>query len=482
MPFHDLRGYIEKLQQIGEVQTIEQEVDWNLEVGAIIRRSYDLKAPSPFFQKIKGYPYGHRVFGAPIGTSKADRYYARIATALDMPIDIRAKEFIQEFNRRQKKPIPPRIVKDGPCKEVIRLGKDVNLLEIPSPLIHEGDGGRYIGTWHTIVTRDPETGWVNWGMYRLMVHDERTMGGIISPNQHIGLHFYEHFEKLNRPMEFAIAIGTEPVTALMSSIRTNPGIDEAGLVGALRGEPIDLIRCETVDLMVPASSEIVLEGVVIPGERKEEGPFGEYTGYQAGDRKPRPVYQVNAMTHRKNPILPVTCMGVPVDDCAVVVPLAKAANLLEDLRGRGFPVKDAYCPPAGVGFMVVVSTKVPYANYSQQLAHAIFANNRSFFQVIIVEDDIDINDWDQVMWALTTRCHPVRGIRKIENVPGNPLLPFVNPYERDKQISGAVLFDCTFPKEWPKEFVPIKASFDVMWPEHIQKQVLKNWTSYGYGL
>lgn len=480
MPFKDLREYIAKLDEIGEVQTIEQEVDWNLEVGAIIRRSYDLRAPAPFFQKIKGYAEDFRIFGAPIGTSRRDRYYARIATALDMPIDITAQAFIEKYIRRKKNPIAPRIVKDGPCKEVIQTGNDVNLLQFPSPLIHGGDGGRYIGTWHTSITRDPETGWVNWGMYRLMIHDEKTMGGIISPDQHIGLHYYQHYEKRNKPMEFAIAIGTEPVTALMSAIRTNPGIAEAAIVGSLRGEPIDVIQCETVDLQVPATSEIVIEGVVMPEERRAEGPFGEFTGYQAGDRKPRPVFHVKAITHRQNPILPVTCMGVPVDDCAVVIPLAKAANLLDDLRGRGLPVKAAYCPPAGVSFMVIVSTKVPYVNYTQQLAHAIWANNRSFYQVMIVEDDIDVTDWEQVMWAFTTRCHPERGIRQVPNAPGNPLLPFVNAYEREKLLSAYVLFDCTFPKEWPKEFVPIKASFDVMWPQEIQKRVLANWNSYGY--
>ncbi len=483
MAFRDLREYITRLDTEGEIQPIEAEVDWNLEVGAIIRRSYDLRAPAPFFQNIKGYPGGYRILGAPIGLSRSGTgEYKRIALSLGMDPADSVETIIKGYIRKKKSSIKPVTVSTGPCKENIHLGDEVNLFEFPAPLLHAGDGGRYIGTWHLVVTKDPDSGWVNWGMYRLMIHDRDTLGGIVSPNQNIGLH-HQKYEGRNQPMEFAVAMGTEPVSSLIAATRISPEIDEADIAGGIRGEPLELVRCETVDLEVPASSEIVLEGIILPNERKEEGPFGEYTGYRAGDKAPRPVYHVKAITHRNAPILPVSCMGVPVDDAAVVQPVTKAAEILDELWKAKFPVKMVYCPPEGVSHLTVVSTKIPYPNYVTQLARAIWGSTgwgRSCWYLIVVEEDIDVTQMEQVIWALSTRCHPYRGIHREPHAPGHPLLPFLDPQEKKNFTGAYVLFDCTWPKGWPKESVPEKASFDVMWPKEIQKKVLDNWNKYGY--
>lgn len=483
MAIRDLRDYIAILDKEGEIQPIESEVDWNLEVGAIIRRSYDLRAPSPFFQKIKGYPKGYRILGAPAGLSKSSSSpYRRLSLSFGMNPASSIKTIIEDYIRRKKSPVKPVCVSTAPCKENIHIGDEVDLLEFPAPLIHQGDGGRYVGTWHLVITKDPDGGWVNWGMYRLMIHDRKTMGGIIYPNQHIGL-IYQKYEERNQPMEYAIAIGTEPVSPLIAATRIPLGINESDIVGGIRGEPLELVHCETVDLEVPASSEIVIEGIVLPGERKEEGPFGEYTGYRVRERALRPVYHVKAITHRNNPILTASCMGVPVDDAAVITCVTKAAEILDELWKSKFPVKMVYCPPEGVGHLTIVSTKVPYPYYVNQLARAIWGSTgwgRSCWYLVIVEDDIDVTQMDQVIWAFTTRCHPYRGIYREANAPGHSLLPFLDPQEKRSFKAAYALFDCTWPKNWPKEAIPEKASFEAMWPEEIQKKVLENWTKYGY--
>jgi len=381
MPFNDLREYICCLEKEGEVQRITQEVQPVFEVGAIIRRSYDLRAPAPFFLNLRGYPE-NRIFGAPIGLSRRkNRLFARFAISMDMPPQSTALEIIEEYISRSKKPLKPVLVKDGPCKENILKGDAVDLHSFPAPVLHQGDGGPYLGTWHANITKDPDTGVQNWGLYRLMIHDKKTMGGLFLPAQNIGLHYYTKYEARGKHMEFAIAIGTEPVTPWVAGTRFPPNVSEADIIGGIRGAPLELVKCETVDLAVPATSEIVIEGFIPPHERREEGPFGEYTGFMASDRALRPVYHVTAITYRNNPILPVTCMGVPVD---------------------------------------------------------------------------------------------------VENVPGHPLLPFLSPEEKTKHLGAYALFDCTWPREWTQDVIPVKASFDNIWPKEVQEKVLRNWRAYGY--
>jgi len=483
MVFSDLRDYLEALEKEGELVRIKKEVDWNLELGAIIRRSYDLKAPAPLFEKIKGYPKGHRILGAPIGLSqKPGRSLARLAMSLGFPPDFTFNEIVEEYITRKSRRIKPVIVQSGPCKENIHLGDEVNLLSLPVPLIHKGDGGRYIGTWHLVATKDPDTNWVNWGMYRLMVIDEKTMGCLLRPDQHIGFHYYQKYEAREKPMEFAVAIGTEPVASLVGGLRVPTGVDEADVAGGIRGEPLELVKCETVDLHVPATSEIVIEGVVPPCEREEEGPFGEYTGYLARNSSPKPVFKVTALTYRNDPIQVHSCMGVPVDDSAVVTTVVRAADILDDLRQKGFPVKMVYLPPEGVSHLAVISTKVPFANFAKHLAFSVWGSTsgRTTWYLIVVDEDIDPTNMNEVVWALTTRCHPQRGIFSTGSSWSIPLLPFLSPYEKKHYIGSQVLFDCTWPKDWPADAIPQKASFDQVWPKETQERVLENWSEYGY--
>ncbi len=160
--------------------------------------------------------------------------------------------------------------------------------------------------------------------------------------------------------------------------------------------------------------------------------------------------------------------------------ITKTVELLVHLRALGFPIRMVWRPPEASGYITVISTHVPYPNYPAQLANAVWATKQSGKFLIIVEEDIDPMDKDQVLWALATRCHPDRGIFKMLNVPGGPLDPFLSAHERKHGLSAQVLFDCTWPKDWKKEEIPIKAAFDTLWPKEMQEKVLSHWRDYGY--
>ena len=480
----DLRDFLELLERHGELQPIREEVDWNLEMGAIVRRCYDLGAPAPLFEKIKGYPRGCRALGASVGPSKKPGHsiYARVALALGLAPDTPAKRLMECYLERKEKPVKPVTVKSGPCKENILTGRDVDLFKFPVPLIHGGDGGRYIGTWHTVITKDPDSSWVNWGMYRLMIHDRNTMGCLFPLQQHIG-QMYQKYEARGRAMPAAVAIGGQPVIPMVSCSMLPAFVNEVDIAGALQGEPVPLVRCETVDLEVPATAEIVLEGEVLPHERKSEGPFGEYMGYEAGKSSPKPIFRVHAITHRNDPILPFSNMGMPIHESQTVTALFKGAEIYNELRKMGLPVKGVFFPPYAVSHIAVVATEIPFVNFAKRVAHAIWATKPGLFTyyIVVVDADVDPTNMDEVLHAIATKCHPVNGIHPVPHIPGFPvLLPFLPPKERLVGDAGGVILDCTWPKDWPPESIPVKASLENLWPKDIQDKVLRKWERYGF--
>ncbi len=480
MPFADLREWLSALEKAGELQQVRTEVDWNLEVGAVVRRICETDGPAVLFEKIKDYPGDFRILGAPMAQSRRHRY-ARLAIALDLPPDSSVKEITEVYLKRRRNPIPPILVSSAPCQENVLQGVEIDLLRFPVPLIHGGDGGRYIGTWHAVITKDPVSGWVNYGMYRLMVLGKNRMAGLIGPIQDFQRHL-DAYKRLGRRMEFAVAIGTEPVTAMMSCVSVQGKKSEAEIIGGLRGKPLELVHCKTVDLEVPATAEIVLEGFMNPDELEEEGPFGEYTGY-VGGRQPRPVFHVTAITHRNDPILTMTSIGVPVDEDHVVMPIANAAEVLEEVRDRkGCPVDFIYVLPESAMHFWVVSTKVPDKSYPRRLAMAIWSTKSGRYAnyLLLVNDDVDITDLRSVIWTLATRVHPVRDVWQVPHAYTSILVPFLSPEERKSGDGAYMLLDGTWPADLPSGEVPKVSSFQHLWPEEIKKKVLARWKEYGF--
>ncbi|MBI4187030.1 MAG: UbiD family decarboxylase [Chloroflexi bacterium] len=476
MPFKDLREFIDRLEKEGDIQRIEEEVDWNLEAGAIVRHSNERGLPAPFFQKIKGYPESCKIFGSPLATLR------RLAIAMGMNPNASTRELQAEYLKAKKHPIKPVLVKDGPCKENIHTGDEVDLLEFPVPMVHEGDGGRFIGTWHLDVSKDPDSGWVNWGMYRHMIHNKNTIGIVADPYTHLGGVYTQKYEAINKPMEVAIAVGPEPILTFCATSPLPYGVSEVDIAGAIRGEPVELIGCETVDLAVPATSEIVIEGEMRPCERIDEGPFGEYTGYMAALRYPRPAIRVKAVTHRNNPILTMTSMGIPVTDDHVIMSVSLAAELYELLRGRGLPVTGVSAFPETCYLLVVVAVKVPFANVAWDIATVIWASRcgNTIPYIIVVEDDTDPFNMSDVLFALATKCHPHRGIHTLEQTSAIGFEPWADRHEREYLIGPKTYFDCTWPVDWEPSDIPKKASLNQIYPAEVRQKALETWRKYGY--
>jgi 4-hydroxy-3-polyprenylbenzoate decarboxylase len=468
-----------------------------LEVGAIIRRLNERGGPAPLFLKIKDYPEGYKILGSPHGHAKP-YLYARASIALGLPRDTSTETLVNDIMERLNRRVKPITVGEGPCKENIHVGDEADVTEFPAPIVHGGDGGRYISTWCATVTKDLDSDWVNWGMYRQAIpwkgytlnYEETTKDlppgrillSLIVPTGHGGMMLAKYRAK-GMAMPCATFMGGPPVAAIAAAAPLPAGVSEAEVAGGLGGKPIELIKCETQDLEVPATSEIVIEGE-IPKDEKVEGPFGEYTGHRGMPPGPRPWMKVTAVTHREEPILPVSCMGKPIDEWCIMGSLFGSALLTDFLKKQGFPIRLAYYPPPGVGnHLLVVSTKVPYYGYTQALASAIWGHRFGMLGanvLIVVDEDVDPTNLNEVLWAVSTRCMPSRGIHVEERAFTYYLWPAMSPLDRPKGMGSKVLIDATWPKDWPPEWIPPTMSFDKAYPEHIRKKVLENWRAYGF--
>ncbi|MDP2727539.1 MAG: UbiD family decarboxylase, partial [Dehalococcoidia bacterium] len=270
--YRDLREWLDKVEELKELRRIDG-ADWNLEMGTIVELIYNKaqeSAPAVLFDNITGYPPGYRVLFGLLGT------YQRMALTLDMPAKFAGMmDFIKAYRRRVRdvQPIPPRWVESGPVMENVVTGSDVDINQFPSPFHHELDGGRYFGTGHIVITQDPVDEWVNFGTYRLMLHDQNTLGLYMSPGKHGAIHRQKYVER-GEPCPVAVALGTDPLVWFASTSEIPGGLSEYDYAGGLRGEPIEVIRGPLTGLPIPANAEIALEGESYPGETRNEGPFG----------------------------------------------------------------------------------------------------------------------------------------------------------------------------------------------------------------
>jgi UbiD family decarboxylase len=487
--FKSLREYIEKLGSIGEIQEIETEVDWNLELGAIIRRCYELGAAAPLFNRIKGIEPGFRVLGAPAGVSRANGL-ARVALSLGWPATATARELVDGLAQAHRQPpIPPRRVAEAPCKENKCLGSAVDLERLPAPLIHDGDGGRYLNTWGTTVVQTPDRQWTNWSISRTMITGKNTMTGLVLPRQHLGMIFAQ-WKALGQPMPFALAMGTPPAIPFISGMPLADGVNEADFIGGYLGEPVEVVDCETVDLQVPATSEIVLEGTVSLAETAPEGPMGEYSGYlNRSGGSPQPVFQVSAMTFRNQPILPVVAAGEPIEENHTCWGLAVSAQILWELRQHGFPVSACFAPFQSAAHWLIVTVDSSYRGQAvaetlvHDLADIVFHCRAGTLipKVILLGDDIDPGNLQEVVWAMATRCHPERGQFLFSNQPVLPLLGFLSREERQQSCSTKVIYHGLPLDDLPPDQRPQRSSFRHGVPAELQQKVIQNWRQYGFG-
>lgn len=287
----DLRSWMSKVAKFGELEHING-VDWDLELATLVELLNEEKKPRPavLFDHFAGYPPGYRVAVNLLSSVN------RLALTVGLEPGITALEFIQAWRYKIKevKPVDPLFVPDGPLFENTLHGSQINLFKFPVPRWHELDGGRYIGTDDLVVTRDPDNGWVNVGTYRIMVHEKDRLGLYISPGKHGRVHRDKYFAR-QQPFPVAISFGHHPLCFLMASNDVPYGVNEFAYAGGIVGKPLRLVKGPLTGLPLPADSEIAIEGEVLPGDLRPEGPFGEWTGYYASSRRAEPVIRVKAV-------------------------------------------------------------------------------------------------------------------------------------------------------------------------------------------
>ncbi|HXZ29658.1 MAG TPA: phenylphosphate carboxylase subunit beta [Dehalococcoidia bacterium] len=473
----DLRDFIDECDRKGALKRIKAEVDWDLELSHISKLN-EAKGGGQalLFENVKGYEEVS-VLSSALTTEK------RLAIALGMPDHYSLIQLAKEWvNLTSKARIPPREVSDGPVMENVVEGDKVDLFSLPSPRFAPLDGGRYIGTAVSLVTKDADTGWTNLGTYRMQLIDKNRSAIQIHHGKHSDL-MLDRYRELKQPMPAAAIIGEAPVLFLMSSTTAPWGTSEYDLAGALQGAPIEVIKSNRTGLWIPATAEIVLEGEINPDRSTyvQEGPFGEYTGYysaKGGKEYLEPVLQVKRILHRSRPIFWVTTTGQPINDIHMFGALQITASIWSDLRDMKIPgIESVYSLPEGCGRLtVVVSVKQRYPGHSTQVGHAVAGSTSGHYRlknIIIVDDDIPADDVQKVLWAISTRLEAKRGVHVLQGTRGGPLDPAVYIEERD--IASKLILDATIPFHWDRK--PLLTRMD----EETLKKVKMRWAEYGFG-
>ncbi|MBI2880326.1 MAG: UbiD family decarboxylase [Candidatus Tectomicrobia bacterium] len=436
MPFDDPRVFLEYLEERRELIRISDEVDPKYEISAYIRKTSDQQGPALLFEKVKGHDM------AVAGGIFASR--RRVLLALETP----AEEVHERFHSGATHPIAPRLVDTGPCKEVIWKGDEVDLTRLPIPTYAAKDGGAFI-THGVQISKDPETGGKNASIYRMQLQGKRQLGLYVAEYQDMNRQ-YAKAEAKGQPLEVAVALGCDPVVMLATQVVAAYGEDELGIAGGLKGKPVDVVKCETVDLEVPATTEIVIEGRVLPARREAEGPFGEYSGYY-GPAGKRPVVEVTAVTHRKNPIYHAGLTGAPMTENHFLKQIPNEVTLFRDLKAKFPGVKSIHYTAAGCcEYVVFISLKQVFPGEARKVIMAVLGSKKFPKYVVVCDDDIDVFDHVQVIWAMATRARPAEDFIILPKVPTAALDPSVP----EGQLGSAVGIDATRPFGEPFPDVP----------------------------
>ncbi len=452
MPYENLRQFLELLETKGLLKRVKKQVSWNLEASHVSKLNEFDGGPALLFENIEDCPEKSVAFSV-LSTKE------RLALAIEVAPTNRFLELSRSFVARVSgRALPPNWVDWCLWQDNVLTGDDVNLYDLPVLRFYPEDGGRFLGTAGCVITRDPNTGRVNVGTYRGMVIDRNkmTLYLIIGKNAEVDLRGYR---EIGQPMPVAWVTGMDPTLLLCSGTLFSPTASEYDIAGALRGEPMNVTRGRVVDLPIPASAEIVVEGYIMPDEVHPEGPFGEHSGCYGASVQPQPVMRVEAISHRDNPILWATTVGIPVTDTHMLQTLSRTSSLWDDIQRMGIPgIKGLYCPPAGTGrMMAVVSIDQMYPGHSTQVGLATFASqtgNYGLKVVIVVDGDIDPENWDQVLYALSYRYQPDRGTQVLKRGRATPVDPSLSPGEG--LLTSRVLIDACVPYEWkdkPKQVV-----------------------------
>jgi 4-hydroxy-3-polyprenylbenzoate decarboxylase len=485
--YRDLREFLSQLEQAGELKRVRAEVDPRLEMTEVCDRVLKAGGPALLFEKPKGHAIP--VLGNLFGTTR------RIALAMGAETGSDPLEALRDVGKLLaflKEPEPPKGFRDvvarwvpilkqvmhmapkevsgAPCQEIRWEGNEVDLSRLPIQVCWPGDAGPLI-TWGLTVTRGPRKGRQNLGIYRQQVIAKNKVVMRWLPHRGGAIDFREHLEvRPNEPFPVAVALGSDPASILGAVTPVPDTLSEYQFAGLLRGSRTELARCVGSDLQVPASSEIVLEGVILPGESALEGPFGDHTGYY-NEKETFPVFTVERITTRREPIYHSTYTGKPPDEPAV---LGAALNeVFVPILQKQFPeIEDFYLPPEACSYrLAVVSIRKQYPGHAKRVMFGIWSALRQFMYtkyVIVTDDDLNVRDWKEVVWALSTRVDAARDVLIVENTPID-YLDFASPIAG---LGSKMGIDATH--KWPAETSRVWGRPIAMQPD-VKKRVDSLW-------
>jgi len=470
--FNDMHEWVEQADKIGELKVIEG-ADPNLEVGTMVQINGKNEGPALLFNKLKGYREGFRI----ITNSMAN--IRTVNLTFGLPIENSIRETVEALRIKAgewssgAKDFPYEVVHSGPVLENVETAAEVDLEKFPVPLWHELDGGRYIGTGVGVVTRDPDTGVVNIGTYRVQLHDRQNVGLYISPGKHGRMHRDKYFER-NQPCPVAMIFGFDPLSYILSASEIPYGICELDYMGAVRGEPVPVIEGEITGLPIPANAEIAIEGIANPQDVRFEGPFGEWTGTYASKGREEPFIRVEALYYRNDPIL----LGSPPSkglssDQGFWRSVWRSALLFNEIERAGIPeVKGVWCPPfGGARLFTIVSIKQSYPGHASETGHIASQTRAGAYlgrYVVVVDDDINPYDIEDVMWAACTRSDP-QEMDIIKRAWSGPLDPRIRKPTDDYTNSQGIIY-AVKPYEWYDDFPPTALN-----SQELTKAVFSKW-------
>ena len=478
MAFADLREYMAALEELGHLHRIKAPVHWDGELGTIMYKVARLKGPALLFENVVDHE------GSAVKQVFIDFPNCEVETALTLrlPPDSHRRDLVRRTRQMLREREEPRIVDSGPVKDVRLYGDEVNLFDFPVPKYCQHDGGRYVFTVAGLVTRDPDNGILNIGIYRGMVADRNHVSLLLIPTQGWGVHFAK-YQQRGEPMPVAAFLGGDPALQFAAASPVPADVCEYDVAGGLRGTPVDLVRCETSDLLVPAGAEIVMEGVIDPNPAAylPEGPFFEFTGYYGGETRPRPTMEVQCITMRDDAIFKGGRGQSPV---------MRPAVTLEILERAGVPgIEDVWCAdPAG--HVALIQMTPQYQGHAKQVAAALWGSSAApiaYKVVICVDGDVDIHNPQAIYNALAYNLSPADGgVVIFPGSPGNTLDASVPLELRDELTYGAgrwdrLLLDATrnvsLPRrpEWNGDFYPPTGPFS---DEH-DTLTEERWAEYG---
>lgn len=468
----DLRDFVTAVDQLGELKHIEG-ADWNHEVGAITELMAERRGPALLFDRIKGYPEGYRILSNPFATLK------RTGLVLGVPTEWKPVEMLDAFRHkiRNPQPIPPKEVKDGPVRENVYRGADVDLFRLPAPIWHEQDEKtRMIATGSAVITKDPDEGWVNLGAHRCQIVSKNSMSISLAKGHHARI-MMEKYHKRGQSFPIAVSCGQDPVLLLVAGLSTDWGASEYDLAGWIKGRPVEVITSDVTGLPIPASSEIVIEGEIPPPDQTKwtkNGPFAEWAGIYSSI--PAPIIEVKSIMHRDKPIILGTPPLEPPRPWYFSVPV-NAALVWNALEAVGTPgVKGVWFGVEAWGpAILIVAIEQSYAGQAKQAALAAAGCRAGCYgskYVIVVDSDIDITDMAQVVWAMYARgdVDNIDIVRGLWTSPADHIAIYGEKLDKMLFSGPKIIIDACWPYARMEEF-PAPGQFSSIY----RKKITEKW-------